>query len=195
MDRPSTPPPPTPRLSGRRVLLIGLIIVLGISGFLMFRIWSGLDKTVPPPGSEVSADSGAGSRSATSRLVRTVVYTSDMDLMGVKLKEEGFHVGDDMTAFEVEGHPGVWAVDLVWYYLGDEPLHLYTYAEMLTLEQTGRIDSTTPVGFAVYRFEVKGTSTAEVAHAARAKRPMGVPPPLLEELRLALTAADTTDAG
>jgi hypothetical protein len=188
MDR-SPSSPQTTRIPGRRVFYFGLILVLGISGFLMLRIWSGLDREGTPAGS--GADSTA--EAPIARLSRTVIYSPDPGFTDVELNPHGIHVGDDLAAFQVANLPGVWAVDLTWYYLGGEPLRLYNFAEMTAMEESGRIDDTTPVGFAVYRFRVEGDSPEEVSQAALARRPAEIPPGLLEKLRRTVTGPDAVN--
>jgi hypothetical protein len=171
------------RFAGPQVLLVGLVIVLGISGFLIYRMWQGVRYDGDVPVAE------APSSATVEHLARTVYYSSEPEVAELKTQDQGIQLGSDMTAFQVEGESNRWVVHVTWYYLAGESLHLYSFAEMVAMEQEGRLTESTPVGFAVYRYVVEGTTPGEVAEAAQAKRPQGIPGGLLQKLREELTAA------
>jgi hypothetical protein len=161
------------RISGPRVLAVGLLIVLAVTAFVVVRIVQtsgpGPDpNTIPkrPGRAELPA-------SPTDYVVPThlVPVLADSMLRGVVLDGDRVVFEPGLIGWRLADEPDGWLVEHTWFYVPEIPVRLHTYAEMAALAERGAIGDTTAVAMVSYRWRMSAVSLEE----ARREAPLQIP--------------------
>ncbi len=194
-----TPPAPDAskvarrRIPGPRVLLVGVLIVVAITAFVVVRIVQtsgpGPDpRTIPKrPGQEAAA----GASTADSAWVvptRLSPILADSTLRGVMLDGEREIFEPGLVAWRIADEPNAWLVEHTWFYVPTIPVRLHTYAQMKALDERGEIDDQTAVSMAPYRWKLHAASLEEARREALRQIPRTPPAGVAEAVTPRLRA-------
>jgi len=164
---------PKGRVAGPRIILIGVLIVVIITGFVIVRVLQTRGpepEPVPVPVSEETAEE------TTSDQYLGFIASPDSTLFEATFAEELVTFFGTVTGHQILSEPGFWAVDYTWFFLPGPEEQLLTFEEVDSLATEGVLADTTRIGTAVYRIRVEGATEDEARAAARLNQPTRVPP-------------------
>ena len=105
-------------------------------------------------GSQAGGPSGTP-ETAPSLFPTQFMVVADSTLAGAPLDSlKAVRAGTGTIGIPILNEPGQWALDYTWFYLFREPIQLFTFEQMDSLDRTGAIDDSLEVGIATYRIRI-----------------------------------------
>jgi hypothetical protein len=176
------------RIPGSRVLLIGALIVVAITAFVVTRIVQtsgpGPDpRTIPKrPGPGAAADAAIAD-SAWVVPTRLSPILADSALRAVVVDGEREILEPGLIGWRILDEPQAWLIDHAWFYVPRIPVELHTYAEMKALDARGAIGESTRVEIVSYRWKLHAASLEEARREALRQIPTTPPAAVAEAVK------------